>query len=516
MAEIRQAVIVERIVSEPGVISITYDYQIPDNLTKLAVSFSDNWTEIQTSGFEINGSTCKWRDGYSQQPSIELTFDVGKTLGASSYVDTGEWAITRLPNMGWSWSYRQRGGQPELNKVFQINGEGAISNDGAVAYLGPFSEYTEVASETGEEFRLIVPQDATLRDSPRSILSALKHASSYLSIGAVNDSVLAIAAPTTAQNWAAKGTQRGDDGFWVRDDAVTSETNETWVHEYVHTRQRFSRTDNTHWFQEGTADYFAALAALERGDIEFDDFHQFLTSTRDRDAVLSETSTWRSTSTAYSRGRRACAGLDAFIKKDTDGAATLMDVLASLNRRFDDRKENTTIEVKEIRHVINAVTDRNMVDWFQKYVHGTQLPTIDTDPSVFLDDANRSDTGVETEPDPDPEPDAEPVTEPDPSHRCPICNKKTTEAYCPVCGHQFVSDVSISDTDPEINECPICEHLTAEQLCPICGHEFESASTDARESSGGSTGEPAIGDTCPICDTVSDTKLCPTCGYELT
>lgn len=512
MSEILQTAILERIVSEPGVVSITYEYQIPDILSELAVSFGDSWTEIRTNGFKINGNTCRWRDGATRQPLIELKFEVDADIDASSYVDTGEWAITRLPNIGWSWRYRGRGGTPEFRQVFEINGQGAISSDGAVAYLGPHDEYTERAPDTGEQFRLVVPRDATLRDDPRSILRALTHASEYLDIGALNNSVLAIAAPTTAQNWAAKGTQRGDDGFWVRDDAVTDETNETWVHEYVHTRQRFVRTSDTYWFQEGTADYFAVLAALERGEIEFDEFHRFLTSTRDQNARLSNPSTWRSNSTAYRRGRRVCAALDELLREDSGGATTLMDVLAELNRRLDGSEDTSTVDVSLVREAAETVTGRDVGDWFQKHVHGTRVPEIGTDPSVFLEESAGPATGVEPEPEPEPEPG------PGPSHRCPICDKKTTDDRCPVCGHQFVSGAFISDSDPQINECPVCEQLTTERFCPICGHEFESAEAGDQ----GDQGDPGDGvtevggdDTCPICDTASDERFCPTCGYEV-
>lgn len=505
MSEILQTVTLERIVSEPGVISITYDYRIPDNLTGLGITFGDNWTEIRTDGFEINGKTCKWQEGYTQRPSIELKFKVDDNLGAASYVDTGEWAITRLPNIGWSWRYRGLRGEPELKQQYDIVGKGAISGDGAIAYLGPYRDYTKRAPETNEEFRLVVPRDANLRDDPSSILEALTHASEYLDIGALNDSVLAIAAPTTAQNWAAKGTQRGNDGFWVRDDAVTDETNETWVHEYVHTRQRFNKTNDTYWFQEGTADYFAALAALERGDIEFDEFRQFLTWVRDQNAVLIDTSTWRSNSTAYRRGRRACAALDEFIREESDGASTLMDVLAELNRELKDSEEAHDIEVSLVREAIDTVTGRHTGDWFRKYVHSPQVPDISTDPSTFRQKPSHPVTEVEPEP--------EPVPEPDPTHRCPICDKTTTEDYCPVCGHQFIPDASVSDS--QVNECPVCEQQTTERFCPICGYAFESPTDDDDTVSGGSDPELGSVRTCPVCNTITDAKFCPKCGHDM-
>lgn len=436
-----------------------------------------------------------------------MEFKVDDNIGAASYIDTGEWAITKLPNISWSWRYRGTGRKPEFKQHHEIVGEGVISDDGAVAYLGPYRDYTRRAPTTNENFQLVVPQDAELRDDPHSILDALTEASRYLNIGALNESVLAIAAPTAAQNWAAKGTQRGEEGFWVRDDAVTTETNETWVHEYVHTRQRFTRTNDTYWFQEGTADYFAALAALERGDIEFDEFHRFLTSIRDRSAVLTDTSTWRSNSTAYRRGRLACAALDELIREESGGAHTLMDVLAELNRKLDESGATHDIEVSVLRKTVDGVTGRHTGDWFRKYIQGRQIPEITDDPSVFLEDPSGSTTRVGSDPEPD--------TTPDPTHRCPVCDKTTDEEYCPVCGHQFVSEAAASGSNSQVHECPVCEQLTTERFCPICGHEFASATVDDGTGSGDGVPESGNESTCPICGMTSIERFCPTCGNEI-
>lgn len=471
---------------------------------------------MRTSGFTISENNCTWVRGNTQRPSIELQFGVGDGPGATCFVDTGEWAITRLPNIAWSWSYRRRGKEPAIEQRHKLVGEGVVSNDGAIAYLGPYHDYTETAPTTGEEFRLVVPRDASLRDDPARILNALTHASRFLNIGALNDSVLAIAAPTDAQNWAAKGTQRGDEGFWVRDDAVTDEVNETWVHEYVHTRQRFERTSDSYWFQEGTADYFAALAAFKRGDVEFDEFHRFLTTTRDERAVLSDASTWRSNSTAYRRGRRACAALDLLIRDDSGGSNTLMDVLVELNRQVGQSESGLEFDTTSIREVVDTVVDGRTSTWFQRYIYDRQIPRISNNPSEFLAKPPRSTVGIEPEPEPEPSPEPRPERTPEPeqTHRCPICDKTTTDDLCPICGHEFEPDSSDSESDP--NECPICERLTTEQYCPICGHEFDITTTsDSTPTPGGDYPTSPGSNTCPICDTSFDERLCPTCGHEM-
>lgn len=506
MSDIICTVTPELVTEEPGIIRITYNFELPDHINTFVFTFLDSGMEIFTQCFEVDGQSCKWTAGNTRTPTIEIRFGLNEGSGATSYVDTGQWAITRLPNLGWQWSYNPSVDAPELVEQHRLRGEGAISTDGAVAYLGPHEEYTETARGTGEEFRLVVPRDANLRDDPSSILSALTRASELLQIGALNESVLAIAAPTNDQNWASKGNQRGDSGFWVRDDAATDETNETWVHEYVHTRQHFRKTDATFWFKEGTADYFASLAALERKDIGFDRFHRFLTRHADAGAVLADPGTWSSKSTAYRQGRRTCAALDLRIREVTSGSRTLMDVVARLNENVDDFPD---LSNSSILQALEHVTDRSMDNWFEKYVHGDRAPTVAEDRSSFIDSIRTSkpEPGVEPKPEAEPEPESPPepelVAEVEPEseaiHICPTCNTETTDRYCPTCGHEFEMGATSPQRGslPDGECCPICETETIEELCPTCGHDMAPR--------------------CPVCDAVGapHDDYCNTCGKDL-
>lgn len=528
MSDIVYTVKPERITEYPGSIRITYDFELPNHLTSLSVIFVDGWSKIRTRGFEVNGQACEWGDANTRNPSIEIIYGVNDGSGATSYVDTGKWAITRLPNIQWRWKYSSFQNSPDLVERQQVPGEGAISTDGAVAYLGPHKEYSEAASNTGEEFRLIVPHDANLTDKPSAILSALVQASELLDIGALNGSVLAIAAPTDNQNWTSKGRQRGDSGFWVREDAVTDEANETWVHEYVHTRQLFKRTDETYWFTEGTADYFAALAALARGDIGFSLFHSFLTRRPQQSAVLAYPDTWFSTSTAYRRGRRTCGALDWQIKDATGGSKTLMNVVARLNEDAEpDDQPDPSNEM--IRRAINRVSGLDLEDWFEDHVYGSDVPPLPdkqdaylqglqaqiSDPEICPDPGTRLEPETEPVPEPGPEPEShtdpapDPEPEPSPQHQCPICDTKTQAQFCPSCGNEFDGSAIADSESDGPNTCPTCGTETDERFCPTCGREFDVGVSPPDE--GGTTTERR----CPVCDTETSDALCPTCGHDM-
>ena len=490
MSNIDETVTLELITHEPGTISITYQFRLPEHLKQFSVRFLDDWREVRANGFEINGENCTWTEENTQNPSIQVKFKVDDGPGLSDYVDAGDWAITRLPNRAFQWSYSQRGNSPSVETRASVSGEGVISDDTAVAYLGPHQKYTETVQSTGENFRLVVPDDAELRDSPANVLSALTHASDFLELGAVNDSVLAIAAPTDDQNWESKGSQRGDDGFWVRDDATTTETNETWVHEYVHTRQRFQRTNSIYWFVEGTADYFAALAAYERDSIDFREFCRFLTRSADTTAVLADPSTWSSQSTVYRQGRRTCAGLDLLIRSETGDDKTLMDVVKKVNEDILKTDEDQKLSNREIKQFVETVASERVDEWFDEYVHGRRAPSIADNPAAFGSTPNVSKPETPSQP----EPDSSKTT----THRCPICDIETTAEFCPSCGHEFEDGGRTDTSDSRAGgRCPICDTTTSDRLCPGCGHDMAPR--------------------CPICNTIGgpDEDLCANCGEQL-
>ena len=521
VTDIRCAVILELITENPGTINISYDFELPDHLNDFAFTIIDGWNNIRTKGFDIDGRTCKWTGEQDTSPSVEIEFAVDDGPGVTGYVDTGDWAVTRLPNLSWQWQYNSSGLAPQIVDRYRVSGKGIISTDGAIAYLGPHEEFVDTAPTTGEKFRLVVPDDAALHDDPTSILSALTGASELLEISALNDSVLAIAAPTGEHRWASKGRQRGDSGFWVRDDAVTHETNETWVHEYVHTRQLFQRTNETYWFKEGTADYFASLAALNRGDVGFKEFHRFLTPRADTGAILANPDTWSSTSTAYRQGRRTCAALDLRIREITDGNSTLQDIVARLNT---DRDAEGLPELSNqtISTAIKKVTGEDMWNWFEEYVCAAKVPSVANEREAFYIGTENPETGFtptspsnsrpETTPAPDPDPEIEPSSEPtpkpEPVRSCPICGTDTADRLCPTCGHELKEEpTGERPTTGDTKACPTCGTETIEQFCPTCGHEFQNGS--------GSMPPRADSEICPVCETETEADLCPTCGHDM-
>jgi hypothetical protein len=489
---------------DPGYLGVTLSYEIPSAVEELTVSLPNTVEEIRSQDFRVRGRTCRWTAGDGgDRPTITARLDAnhGSARAGYGFVDTGGWAIVRTPNVGLGWQYR--GADPGVSRRYDLADPGAVSDDGSVAYLGPHDEYTRTAAKTGERFRLIVPAAATLSATPEAVLTALTGAAELLSIGAENDTVLAIAAPTGDVDWLAKGRQRGDDGFWVRDTAVPDEVNETWVHEYVHTRQVFHYTDTTHWLTEGSADYFAGLAAVHRGDIDFGTFHRFHTRDRDEETVLADPSTWASGATKYHQGRRACAALDVRIRRTTNGRRSLADVVAHLNDTFgrDDTGEIHELTHRELVDAVDAVVDERFDGWFERVVWGTQTPDVPDDPTAYglttASDGGSVDTST---PDTDPGPGSGPGPGPSPG-RDPGGDRPEPD---PTDAERSDGDGPETDGEsveggeaPADRTCPVCGTGSDGSFCPECGFELTP--------------------TCPVCGETGepDVEYCTTCGMEL-
>ncbi|MFB6083181.1 MAG: hypothetical protein ABEJ94_02925 [Halorientalis sp.] len=317
----------------PGEIEVTVRFDEPENLVELKARLSDRATVIETDGFSASDGRYVW-DGETDTPSLTYRLSVNETRettgplagrGDYTFVDAGPWALVRTPQIGVSWSWR--GGNVTLDRQTTVEGEGVASR--AMAFLGPYSEYTRLAN--GQQFRLIVPAAATLAPPRSAIFESVTAASDALLVGDRDASVFMIAAPTTTVEWSVRGLQTGDESFWVRDDQGLRVPDNVWIHEYVHTRQAYDATDGTRWFTEASATYYAALFSLDQGLIGFPAFSSRLEAgvVRSEDGeVLANPSTWTGR-TPYLKGALVAGELDRRIRLAT--ARRLQTVFRRMN-----------------------------------------------------------------------------------------------------------------------------------------------------------------------------------------
>lgn len=330
---------------ERGTVGVRTGAEVPDRVTELRVTLlSANDGAVEADGFEPaddadpDESVWVW-DGETATPSLTYAMDANDTaeeagpLGARGtyrFADTGEWALVRTPRTSAAWSYTgQYDGQVRLSRENAVDGEGVASQ--AIAFLGPHEEH--VGEAGGQRYRLIVPDAADAEATPEAVFGAFEGASTALRVGARDETVFAVTAPTGGVEWGVRGLQIGDADLWVRDGEPAGTAADVWTHEYVHTRQAYRTDASGRWITEASATYYAALFALDRGAADFAEFERRLAGgERDPDAsaVLADPATW-DRNPDYTKGALVAGEIDRRLRVATDGSASLATVLRDLN-----------------------------------------------------------------------------------------------------------------------------------------------------------------------------------------
>lgn len=459
-------------------IGVELSFSLPPTVSEFTARLSPEVLITSTEGFRPTGSKLKW-DQQTPTPRVKGRFDPSRTSsGGLVTIDRGGWAIVSRPTGGVNLNWRYRGSELGFEERYSIDGQGVISSDGSIAYLGPFDRYS--MNEESEKFELVIPNEAELWHEPAEILESLTGASRYLNIGPHNDRVLAIAAPADRSNWGPTGTQFGDEGFWALDNIRLDHPNNTWIHEYVHTRQQFECDDSLAWLVEGTANYFSAWMGVEQGRIDVERFRSYITHTTDPDAVLADPSTWENSQTKYTKGTTVTAAFAAELRNRTNGEVELMGVLRHLCR------QDKELSYADFRSIVSGMGVPRITGWLDRYVAGSRLPVPPRDSTLYGFNAHR-----------------------DRSSRGP--NESTTSPNG--------SDSPSTDADPEQ---PEDEDMEPDQEDDGSGLENESASDAEEEDSGGDeesqSEEGEVGEgNCPVCRAINDEEAtyCGNCGTAI-
>ena len=346
---------------------------IPDSTVELEITLPEGSEVYEREGFErIEDRTYEWT-GDTAEPVLRYEYEgtVRGTRGDRDgvfFVVADEWALVRTPGIGVSW--RSTDTDSEVVRRNVVEGEGVASSH--MAYLGTYTEHTYTAA--GQEFRLVVPDAADLREDPDEILSTLGAAADRLAIGERGDSVFVVAAPTSEHTWASAGLQRGDGGdMWVRDVERLGTARDTWVHEYVHTRQRYGTTPETRWTIEGMADYYTALLSYEAGGITYEEFRDRLEDGTDSDyddVRLNDPDTWSGTDADYDRGALVFAHLDRRLRAEAD--TSLDAVVSGVNDLGSELTQRRFLDAIEALGGSELRTD------IERYTETTDYPPIAT------------------------------------------------------------------------------------------------------------------------------------------
>jgi hypothetical protein len=318
----------------PGSIRARTRVSVPDNVVDLTLTLEGDATVVGTDGFDATADGSLDWDGETRPATVTYTLPANRTgqsrgpegaAGEYLFADVGDWALVETPDVGVSYRFR---GDVSVAKTVGVEGEGVVGN--AIAYLGAARETTTAAH--GQTVHLVEPRAAELAADREAVFAAVASASDALRVGDRDESVYMFAAPTSV-DWGVEGLQVGDTDFYVTADEPLDEPANTWLHEYVHTRQNLSLAPDAKWFSEASATYYAALLTLEGDRIEYEAFRDALAiGTRDRydDVVLAEQATWAGGG-EYFKGALVAGELDRRLRLATDSSATLQAVFSAMN-----------------------------------------------------------------------------------------------------------------------------------------------------------------------------------------
>jgi hypothetical protein len=357
----------------PGRIDVQWHFRIPDRVSDVRTRLPPDATNVRTTRFSRDGDLYVW-SGDTTTASITFTLPANETTdrtgpeapeGRLKFVDAGDWALTRRPPVtrpGYSYP---RGQDPGVAVRNTTAGEGVVGE--ALLYLGPHETVERTAH--GQRFRLVVPERATVAADRGEVLDSVTDASDRLRVGDRDEQVLMIAAPTAAP-WGVLGLQTGQRDFYVLADEPVDAPDNTWLHEYVHTRQDIDSAESTRWFYEASAEYYAAQLTLEQDRIEYEAFREYLDrGTRQRFAPvrLVDPATWRSDGGDYTKGALVAGELDRRVRVATDGGATFQGVFRRMNR-------GGSVTHSDFVGYVRATGGDGVVDPARRYTETTDRP----------------------------------------------------------------------------------------------------------------------------------------------
>lgn len=356
-----------------GEISVTQTFEVPDGVTRLETGVPADAKVTATHGFERTAATRYAWDGEATRATISFTLPVNETVnrggpegaaGRYLFVDAGDWALFRRPELDASWGWR--GGEPVgMDRDVATSGPGHAGQ--WFVFLGPTETRTRTAH--GQTFSLVVPEAASLAESPATILDSLTAASDQLRVGDRDENVTVFAAPTSV-DWGVRGLQFGDADMWVRDVEPLDGPDNTWLHEYTHTRQDFETARSAEWLTEASATYYGALLTLEQDRIDFDAFSGFLrqgTLRPQSTAVLAEPASWAGGANYY-KGALVTGAVDRQIRLATDSTRSFGTVLSLLNAR------PVPIDQSAYLQAVAGVAGRPVGEFAQDYTATSATP----------------------------------------------------------------------------------------------------------------------------------------------
>lgn len=326
-------------------VQLTYHPDADDR--NLSVDLRGHTEVLSTTGFTNQSGTYVW-DGETEDPRITYH-------GIS--VSSDDWGAGTFltPEHG--------------NATVHLNpDQGAVSRE--LMFLGG-AYHTYNYSNGCEDIRMIVPCGVVVDPTAPDVMDSVRYASENLDVGNRWDTATVFAVEDV-RSFGVLGVYFGEGDMAVRASSDVESAGNTWVHEYVHSRQAATGnyTRNMSWFTEASAEYYAARMALESGEIDSEDYNSHLTDAADSDSILSQPNTWAPMAD-YEKGSLVLGRLDQKIRAESGGDHSLETVLREVNNRA---ASDGNVTYSEFRAIVAEQGGPESADLADKYVTTDAYP----------------------------------------------------------------------------------------------------------------------------------------------
>lgn len=361
-------------------VAYSYRFDVPPGTDELSVRFHQGHV-ARSSGFETTAAPRLLEWGGRSDPTATLLQRVDRSSGRRCVcAATERWVVVRPVRVELvTTAASQRTRSYLTNWLGERTADTTVTvTDGTftpgVLYLGPTREST-ARGPGGRDIRVIAP-DGPRQPAATRVRSALVGGADLVDFTAGEDRpATLVVVPHTERAVVGDGPNLLDvrgivwSGGYAFVDGNTSA--ETWLHEYVHTQERYSTERSMRWYTEATAEYYGDLLSARVAGGTHRDVAATYSQRATESSVLADPDTWASERVPYRRGARVVAYLDSRIREETDGAATFADVYRRLNGREDLTVADLLAATRDV------VGDDALTAEVDRYVRSTARPEDD-------------------------------------------------------------------------------------------------------------------------------------------
>lgn len=227
---------------------IRYVFNGTGGKSMFSISLPEGLQVTNRSGFSMSGRSAE-REYNAHSPWIEIK--LGSPHGNLTYATSDENVVVPI--------FRS----DDVDLFFQPNTTGYVGSH--FALLGDYE--VEIAHEGCQRVQVVTPESADLHKNADQYADAIATAGGKLAIGHRYRLVTAFVAPRDTGKRNGFTPERHDENgpaaeFYISPDSRLTTTKNTWIHEYIHTRQS---TLYPQWMSEGAATYFAAHLSITQG-----------------------------------------------------------------------------------------------------------------------------------------------------------------------------------------------------------------------------------------------------------